>query len=113
MRKNREARLPVRKRHILAGDGESTTARTVLCPTYGEAVALSVCGECLRCERIDGDGVTCQPETTRPTMRWAPMLRRILPSAGDRVAIAEVMSRDVTCVTSDVSVEASAWMPSE
>ena len=38
-------------------------------------------------------------------MHYASMLRRILPSAADRVAIADVMHRDVTCVTRDVRTE--------
>jgi CBS-domain-containing membrane protein len=98
-------RLPVRKRRIMDGNGEATTTRSVLCPTHGQAVALTVCGECVRCESIDAAAVTCRPEVTRPAMRWAPLLRRMLPSAGDRVAIADVMSRDVVCVTKDVSIE--------
>jgi CBS domain-containing protein len=96
---------PIRTRRILAGDGEATATRTVLCPQHGEAVALAVCGECPRCEHIGEEGVTCTPDAPHPTMRWASRLHRILPSAGDRVAIAEVMTRDVACVRDDVSVE--------
>jgi CBS domain-containing protein len=105
MSKRRAIRLPLRQRRIIEGNGETTITRSVFCPTHGQAVALRVCGECARCESIDGEAVTCHPETTRPTMRWTPLLRHILPSAGDRVAIAEVMSRDVFCVTKEVSVE--------
>jgi len=78
MRKPKRRQMPVRVRHTLHGDGEATSVRT----------------EARR------------PEREHPTPRWAPWLRRILPSAADRVAIAEVMQRDVTCVTRDVSVEA-------
>jgi CBS domain-containing protein len=115
MSKQRLRQLPVRVRQTLHGDGESTTVRTVLCPTHGHALALSICGECEHCDHI-GEGargelqVTCKPEAPLPTMRWASMLHHILPSAGDRVAIADVMSRHVLCVTRDVSVEALTGM---
>ena len=105
MNKQKTRTLPIRTRRILAGDGEATLTRTVLCPQHGEAVALSLCGECARCEQIDERGVECRPDEPRPTMRWASRLHRILPSAADRIAIAELMSRDVACVRDDVSVE--------
>lgn len=108
MTKRKIRTLPIRTRRILAGDGEQTLARTVLCPMHGSAVALPVCAECARCERIDNEGVRCTPEMVQPTMRWTPLLRRMLPSAADRVAIAELMSRDVTCARGDVSIEALA-----
>ncbi len=105
MTKRKTRTLPIRTRKILAGNGEETIARSVLCPMHGEAVALPVCAECVRCDRIDAEGVHCAPEMAQPTMRWSPLLRRMLPSAADRVAIADVMSRDVTCARADVSVE--------
>jgi len=97
--------LPIRTRRILAGDGEATVTRSVLCPQHGEAVALALCGECPRCEQISEEGVTCTPDAPHPTMRWSSRLHRILPSAADRVAIADVMSRDVACVRDDVGIE--------
>ena len=97
--------LPLRTRRILDGEGEASISRSVLCPRHGEAVTLSFCGECPRCEQIDQRGVTCKPDVAQPTMRWAARLRRILPSAADRVAIADVMSRDVACVRDDVGME--------
>ncbi len=107
-------RLPVRVRRVLGGDGEATTTRTVLCPAHGDAVALSLCAECVRCDEIEGevDGsatVVCHPAVgPQPQTGWSNLLHRILPSAADRVSIAEAMSRDVTCVTGDVSVETLA-----
>lgn len=98
-------KLPIRKRRILKGDGDVTSERSVLCPQHGESVPVSVCGECVRCDSVTADAVTCRPEMAQPTMRWSPLLRRMLPAAADRVAISEVMSRDVRCVTGDVSVE--------
>jgi CBS domain-containing protein len=108
MSKTKAWRLPVRRRRIFDGSGEVTTTRSVLCPVHGAAVALSICGECARCDSIDGSAVTCHPEKTRPAMRWQPLLRRMLPSLGDRVAIADFMSRDVLCVTREVSIEGLA-----
>ncbi len=105
MSKVKARKLPIRTRRILRGDGEATATRTVLCPRHGEAVALAFCGECPRCERVDASGVTCRPDVEQPAMRWTSRLHRILPSAADRVAIADVMSRDVACVRDDVSVE--------
>jgi CBS domain-containing protein len=108
MSKRKAWRLPIRRRRIVDGSGEVTTTRSVLCPVRGAATGLSVCGECALCEALDGTVVTCHPEKTRPTMRWQPLLRRMLPSLGDREAIADVMSRDVICVTRDVSIESLA-----
>jgi CBS domain-containing protein len=105
MDKHKPHPYPIRTRRILAGNGEATATRTVLCPQHGEAVSLALCGECPRCQEISERGVTCTPDTPHPTMRWASRLHRILPSAADRVAIADVMSRDVACVRSDVGVE--------
>jgi CBS domain-containing protein len=98
----------VRRQRILDGSGEVETTRSVLCPVHGAAIALSICGECAHCDTLDDTAVTCHPETTRPTMRWTPLLRHMLPSLGDRVAIADVMTRDVLCVAPDVSIEALA-----
>jgi len=108
MDKHKSRTLPIRTRRILAGDGQVTATRTVLCPQHGEAVAVSFCGECRRCERIDEAGVQCRPDAPRPMMRWSSRLHRILPSAADRAAIASLMSRDVACVRDDVGVESVA-----
>ena len=105
MNKLKPLTLPIRTRRVLAGDGDASVTRTVLCPQHGEAVALALCGECPRCVEISDAGVRCRPDAPHPTMRWSSRLHRILPSAADRVAIAEVMARDVACVRKDVSVE--------
>lgn len=105
MNKLKPSTLPIRTRRVLAGNGEATVTRTVLCPQHGQAVALALCGECPRCVEISDAGVTCQPVAPQPKMRWASRLHRILPSAADRVAISDVMSRDVACVRKDVSIE--------
>ncbi len=98
--------LPIRIRRILTGDGATISARTVFCPTHGRAVAVATCGECQRCDQVGHETVSCRFEPTGPMLRWSSVLHRMLPAAADRVAIAAVMSRDVTCVTADVSVEA-------
>ena len=108
MGKPKTRKLPIRSRTVVSGGGGTTRAQTIWCPAHGEAVALSVCAECEHCEKIDAGGVECRPESARPAMRWTPLLRRMLPSAADRVAIAAVMTRDVTCVRPDVSLEALA-----
>lgn len=110
----RARRLPVRVRRVLSGNGEASVTRSVLCPAHGDAVAVSLCAECARCEQIEGevDGsatVVCTPAVgPQPHTEWSNLLHRILPSAADRVTIAEAMARDVTCVTRDVSVETLA-----
>ncbi len=110
----RARRLPVRVRRILGGNGEASVTRSVLCPAHGDAVALPMCAECARCAQIEGDvagtaTVVCTPAVgPQRHTRWSNLLRRLLPSAADRVPIAEAMARDVTCVTRDVSVETLA-----
>lgn len=96
-------KLPIRSRKTLAGDGDVTTARSVFCPTHKQAVALSVCGECARCDRIDADAVVCEPLVAE---RRFPTERTFL--SPDHVPIAELMSRNVACVRLDVSVESIA-----
>jgi CBS domain-containing protein len=104
-------RLPVRRRRILTGSGEAKTVRTVSCPAHGDAVPLSMCADCSRAQHFDRAGnevsaVVCVPALgPEPHSGWSHLLHRILPSAADRVTIAEAMAREVTCVTSDVSVE--------
>jgi CBS domain-containing protein len=105
MEKLKPRTLPIRTRRVLDGNGEATTTRSVFCPRHAEAVAPSLCGECPRCLSMDAVGVTCAPDVAQPTMRWSSRLHRILPSAADRVAIADVMSRDVVCVRDDVGIE--------
>jgi hypothetical protein len=77
--KAKASRLWVRRRRIFDGTGGATTMRSVLCPTFGQATALSVCAECAQCESIDDRAVICHPEKRRPTMRWTPLLGRMLP----------------------------------
>jgi CBS domain-containing protein len=101
----------VRIRYTLQGDGASTSVRTVLCPTRGETVGLAACADCVRCDHIaldrDGRGtVTCRPDVAPPTIRWTSTPRRISPSPAECIVIADVMTREVTCVTREVSLEA-------
>jgi CBS domain-containing protein len=108
MNKHEPRALPIRTRRTLAGDGEVTTTRTVFCPRHVEAVALALCGECPRCDEIGERAVICTPDPPPSTMRRALRRHDILMSAADRVAIGEVMSRDVACVRDDVSIESLA-----
>ena len=96
-------KLPIRSRKTLAGDGDVRTARSVFCPTHKQAVALSVCAECARCDRIDVDAVVCQPQVAE---RRFPTEHTFL--SPDHVLIAELMSRNVACVRLDVSVDSIA-----
>lgn len=96
-------KLPIRSHKTLAGDGDVTTARSVFCPTHKQAVTLSVCAECARCDRIDVDAVVCQPQVAE---RRFPTEHTFL--SPDHVLIAELMSRNVACVRLDVSVDSIA-----
>lgn len=96
-------KLPIRSRKTLAGDGDVRTARSVFCPTRKQAVALSMCGECARCDRIDVDAVVCEPQVAE---RRFPTERTF--QSPDHVLIAELMSRNVACVRLDVSVDSIA-----
>jgi len=101
--------LPIHERRILDGTGDATSSRTVQCPTHGDAVPVSMCAECAQLVRIDAlDGVVCAPKGPHRETAWSHLLHRILPSAADRVTIAEAMSRTVVCVTRDVSIAALA-----
>jgi CBS domain-containing protein len=97
--------LPIRVRRILSGDGASSESRTVFCPTAARAMTVADCGDCSSATHVDDCAVRCRPSSVHRTLRQ-PKPHRILPSAADRIAIGSVMSRNVTCVTADVSIEA-------
>jgi CBS domain-containing protein len=105
MSTSKASTFPIRTRRIFDGQGEATATRTVFCPAHGEAIAVSICGQCARCERIEPDAVVCHPETTEQ-QGWKPVLQRLFAMAAERITLAELMSRDVACVTAEVSVEA-------
>jgi CBS-domain-containing membrane protein len=101
--------LPVRVRSTLQGSGEEQLARTVRCPDRG-TLAVVECQFCAHCDSLmvdrEGDisGVVCHPKAATEACDHASRTR--LPSEADRTSISEVMTRDVLCVRTDVSVEA-------
>lgn len=99
--------FPVRSRSTVHGDGEVEVHRTVGCPHRGTLAAVE-CEHCTRCHTIVVDElgrpaqIVCRPETE--AVREEARTR--LPSAADRTRISTIMSRNVMCVSGDVSVEA-------
>lgn len=95
---------PIGERRILSNDGELPRRLTVFCETRGEAVEVASCGECSQCVgiRLPGPGVEA-------AVRCVPgPSDRALRVLGMRVRVSAVMSRNVMCVTDDLSAESAA-----
>jgi CBS domain-containing protein len=110
-------KLPVRVRRIAAGDGEGSQTLTVYCRDRAETVALSECETCPRCDGITLDAtgrdsfLMCRlSNVERGAQAWNRLAKKLMPAAASRTVIADVMTRDVQCVTADVSVEALTAM---
>lgn len=103
-------RLPIRNRRTFHGDGELQQARSVICPRRDAAVALAVCHACDACDGVHlderGGTVLCRAPAPPLESLLPVAARRLLPAAAERTSIADLMARQVSCVTADVSLEA-------
>ena len=101
-------KLPVRQRHILRPDGVETLDCTVHCPRQHDAVPLSTCADCVRCEWIEVEDqrgkVHCSPAVSEPRPHWIARGQERLAEA-DKVTLAALMPSEVFCVTSELELE--------
>jgi CBS domain-containing protein len=116
-RKDATAQLPVRRRRTLHGDGTSSEAMGVHCPTrdrFVDLVECETCPQCLEIELREGPGsrVTCRPPEKARGLRDR-LTKKVLPTAADRAPISSLMSTEVICVAPDLSIDALKLLLSE
>jgi CBS domain-containing protein len=97
--------LEIRSRHTLAGDGESTTVRSVFCPRRARSMTVE---ECFACPQYAGVATGAAPALL--CQHPSALSRRMpttwfTPSRSDRTPVREVMTPRVVCVRPEVGVE--------
>lgn len=107
--RRRGVALEVRHRRTIADGGKMSSFATVHCPRRETAVSLAECVLCGDCDGVytseDGTFVACAQElASEPEGRR----RRRYPSAADQIPVTAVMTTEVVCVRSDLSIEALA-----
>jgi len=102
------AALPVRACHTLSGRAPPTVTCSVRCPRQETSVSLDECLECDRCIGVApterGDVVRCIDDVAREVTALEG--RRSTGMLADYVSVSAIMTRDVVCVRTDVSIEA-------
>jgi len=104
--------LKVRRRQVIAGNGERSVESIVPCARRGESVSLATCTACEHTEGLIEDGTArCSYLLCRiqPEMTEGPPPRRSAihaPSAADRTPVAAAMTSNIVCVREDLSIEA-------
>ena len=104
-------RLPVRVRRTVHGNGRVETSLSTFCRSRGRSVGLE---DCLHCADLDGLSIdpagedasvrcTAQGAAASAPRRSDDALRAAV--GADATPLQEMMTRDVTCVTADFSVE--------
>ena len=100
--------LPVRACHTLSGRAPRTVTYSVRCPRQETSVSLDECLECDCCIGVAptelGDVVRCIDDVARE--ETALEGRRSTGMLADYVSVSAIMTRDVVCVRTDVSIEA-------
>ena len=93
-----EARLPIRVRRTIDGDGEMTAVLLVHCEARGRSVLLDECTECEACEAVHIDPL--EEES------WIAC-RRVAAADGsgemERTPVIAIMGRRVICVAPETS----------
>lgn len=103
------ARRPVRIRRILTGTGTAQTAARVQCPLSEGLVATAQCTTCPRhqqaLESREPPLLIACSEREQAAAPETLLSRQHLDALLGATLITELMTHDVTCVTSDVSLE--------
>lgn len=112
--RERGEKLPVRIRHVIAGDGAEAEQATVYCPFRQRSLELAQCIACrhsssvvvdpsgtgtyVRCDRVEPQPDAPPPEEGSMHMEEGIAHRSHTP-------VSEIMTRTVLCVRQDVSIE--------
>ena len=105
-------RLPVRVRRMIHGDGSVETSLSAFCPARARGVALEDCLHCADSAGLSIEGAG-EDAFVRCTVQGVGALESGSKRSGafrlafgaELTPVREIMTRDVTCVTPDVSVE--------
>jgi CBS domain-containing protein len=108
----RAARLTIRTRRTLDGEGEETMTSTVYCPVQERSVAVVECEACQRFHSLHFDpatkssSVVCGAEGGGVAPAEEAALRDAVGGLPDPATpLAEIMSKDVVCVRPEVSID--------
>lgn len=104
----------MRTRRTVQEGGRVTASRSVHCPRRDGSVSVTECLLCADCEGIraaaDGSYLACShPAASEPPLDEHLHARRVR-SGADRIPLSAVMTGDVVCVRSDLSIETLAAM---
>ena len=100
-----QARLPIRVRRTIDGDGEMSAVLLVHCEVRRRSVSLDDCTDCEDCESVHIDPleedswVTCNRIAEGPAQTVED---RVAPEA-DRTSVVSIMGRRVICVAPQTS----------
>jgi len=93
-----EARLPVRVRRTIDGNGEISAAMLVYCESRRRSIPLDDCSECDQCEMVHIDPLEEDSWVTCTRGGAFPSPSALAELDGDQVPVASVMSRRAVCV---------------
>lgn len=104
--------LHVRTRRTVQEGGRIAASKSVHCPRRDGSVSVAECLLCADCEGIrtaaDGSYLACShPLATEPPLDEHLRARRVR-SGADRIPLSAIMTGDVICVRSDLSIETLA-----
>lgn len=107
----RNPRLTIRTRRTLGGDGDETVTSTVFCPVQERSVAVVECEACTRFHSLHFDpgarttSVACQAAPVSDVATSEAESHDVVGGPPDPgTPLAEIMTKDVVCVRSDVDL---------
>lgn len=109
--KHERVDLPIRTRRTYDSDGSVDQHETVFCPSRGVSLDVGSCLECHYCfgRKYAGEpGLVCLHPAARRPERPQRAIR--MPSPAELTTLSEIMTRDVSCVSSDLDVATVATM---
>jgi CBS domain-containing protein len=101
-----EARLPIRVRRTIDGNGEITAVMLVFCSSRGRSVPLDDCTDCDRCEQVHIDPLEEDSWLICHRSGSLPGRTEIADAGGDREPVATILSPRAVCVAPDTPLAA-------
>jgi len=95
----KEKRVDIRTRRILARDGTEVARLTIFCPVRRASQELDQCKECESCEEVVID-----PADRDSAVRCKAAWEEPMPPDALRTPVVKVMTRNVICIRSDLTI---------